>query len=157
MINFVNLFKLSNEIREDLIYVWSFNFKPDWLELNSALSKIEGWNFENKTKHFVYTYGPNPIETVGIPKGGNSKKERVGTPVLGKIQRSMGLGSIEFNEVMDKALHGYKVSEREIYDLGGITNIKEEPVVENKSEVNWKNQEWYKKYLQTLEEQERVA
>lgn len=158
MMNFANVFNLTEEAREYFFYVWSgLKVRPRWNELGDALSRIEGWQGEQKSRHMEYKYLPNGVKEVGIPNDSKKSRDRVGSPVITKIQQLMGLGKDQLNEVLTRALNGEMISKEEIYELGGIANVEvpQETTPSEEAQENWQDQEWYKEYLKTLEEQQK--
>lgn len=154
MTEFINIFKLNDLMKISVMEIWS-NRRPEWGQLNTALNKIEGWSFENRAKHYAWTYTPNPIELIGISKGSSVLHEKIGVSILRKIERSMGLDSETVEKILSKALQGKFVSEKEIYNLGGITNIVPPDKSVKKVNEDWKNQSWYKEYEKTLDQPQK--
>lgn len=154
---YINIFSLSEFLRDNFIYQWAVSQRdyPSMtnFEVKQILSKIDGWYVAGKNKkHENWHFSPNPLRGIGLQRGKGDSTVKWG--LIEIIRNIMGLDQDQFLKVIKRA-------KKKRVNLDTFFQESEEPEEpykqeEIKKDENWKNQDWFKQYVEKPLEQSVV-
>lgn len=151
---YINVLSLSEFLRDNFIYQWGASQKdyPTLTnsEVGKILSRIDGWYMaRHNTDHDNWHFAPNPKRGIGLQHGKGATTVKWG--VIELIRTIMGLDKDQFLKVLRRA-------RKKRVNLDTFFQEPDEP--EEPEEVvkdeSWKNQGWYKNYVEQPLEQSVV-